>query len=69
MGRSRYALMTNEQGVVIDDGVRARFADEHFYVTATTSGVDRIYQQMLPWRNLGAILRLTRLAKSVSTAR
>ncbi len=49
VGRSRYALMTDEQGVVIDDGVCARFADNHFYVTATTSGVDRIYQQMLKW--------------------
>lgn len=49
VGRSRYALMTNELGVVIDDGVCARFADNHFYVTATTSGVDRIYQQMLKW--------------------
>ncbi|MFJ4142951.1 2Fe-2S iron-sulfur cluster-binding protein [Pseudomonas sp. NPDC089734] len=49
VGRSRYALMTNEQGVVIDDGVCARFAENHFYVTATTSGVDRIYQQMLKW--------------------
>ncbi|WP_397459018.1 2Fe-2S iron-sulfur cluster-binding protein [Pseudomonas asplenii] len=49
VGRSRYALMTNEHGVVIDDGVCARFADNHFYVTATTSGVDRIYQQMLKW--------------------
>ncbi|WP_213880434.1 2Fe-2S iron-sulfur cluster-binding protein [Pseudomonas sp. dw_358] len=49
IGRSRYALMTNEHGVVIDDGVCARFADHHFYVTATTSGVDRIYQQMLKW--------------------
>jgi sarcosine oxidase subunit alpha len=49
VGRSRYALMTNEHGVVIDDGVCARYADNHFYVTATTSGVDRIYQQMLKW--------------------
>jgi sarcosine oxidase, subunit alpha len=49
VGRSRYALMTNEQGVVIDDGVCARFSEQHFYVTATTSGVDRIYQQMLKW--------------------
>lgn len=49
VGRSRYALMTNEHGVVIDDGVCARFADQHFYVTATTSGVDRLYQQMLKW--------------------
>ncbi|HEY9237427.1 MAG TPA: glycine cleavage T C-terminal barrel domain-containing protein, partial [Burkholderiaceae bacterium] len=49
VGRSRYALMTNEHGVVIDDGVCARFAEQHFYVSATTSGVDRIYQQMLKW--------------------
>jgi sarcosine oxidase subunit alpha len=49
VARTRYALMTNEHGVVIDDGVCARMADNHFYVTATTSGVDRIYQQMLKW--------------------
>ncbi|MGE8326915.1 2Fe-2S iron-sulfur cluster-binding protein [Pseudomonas urmiensis] len=49
IGRTRYALMTNEHGVVIDDGVCARLAEQHFYVTATTSGVDRIYQQMLKW--------------------
>lgn len=49
IGRTRYALMTNEHGVVIDDGVCARLGEQHFYVTATTSGVDRIYQQMLKW--------------------
>lgn len=49
VGRTRYALMTNEHGVVIDDGVCARLGERHFYVTATTSGVERIYQQMLKW--------------------
>ncbi|HDS1735632.1 2Fe-2S iron-sulfur cluster-binding protein [Pseudomonas sp. BP8] len=49
VGRTRYALMTNEHGVVIDDGVCARLGEWHFYVSATTSGVDRIYQQMLKW--------------------
>ncbi|HDS1800799.1 TPA: (2Fe-2S)-binding protein [Pseudomonas putida] len=49
VGRTRYALMTNEQGVVIDDGVCARLGEQHFYVTATTSGVESIYQQMLKW--------------------
>ncbi len=47
--RSRYLLMTNEQGVVIDDGVACRFAEDHYYVTATTGGVDRVYRQMLWW--------------------
>ncbi|MBA1200292.1 FAD-dependent oxidoreductase [Pseudomonas capeferrum] len=49
VGRTRYALMTNEHGVVIDDGVCARLGERHFYVSATTSGVDRLYQQMLKW--------------------
>ncbi|XGA81245.1 2Fe-2S iron-sulfur cluster-binding protein [Halomonas sp. CH40] len=49
VGRTRYAAMTNEQGVVIDDGVSCRLADDHFYVTATTSGVGRVFQSMLQW--------------------
>lgn len=49
IGKTRYAVMAAEDGVVIDDGVAARLSEQHFYVTATTSGVDRIYQQMLKW--------------------
>ena len=41
--------MTDQTGVVIDDGVACRFHDEHFYVTATTGGVDGVYRQMLFW--------------------
>jgi sarcosine oxidase subunit alpha len=50
VGRTRYAVMTSEQGVVIDDGVSARLADDHFYVTATTTGVERVYRTMLKWQ-------------------
>jgi sarcosine oxidase subunit alpha len=49
VGRSRYVLMTDQAGAVIDDGVACRFHDEHFYVTATTSGVDGVYRAMLFW--------------------
>jgi len=49
VGRSRYVLMTNEAGTVIDDGVACRLREDHFYVTATTGGVDRIYRSMLWW--------------------
>jgi sarcosine oxidase subunit alpha len=41
--------MTNDAGTVIDDGVACRFRDDHFYVTATTGGVDRVYRTMLWW--------------------
>lgn len=49
VGKTRYAVYTNEHGVVIDDGVACRIAEDHFYVTATTSGVDRVYRDMTKW--------------------
>ena len=49
VGRTRYAVLTNEQGVVVDDGVACRFADDCFYVTATTTGVDAVYRSMTKW--------------------
>ncbi|MEX2648608.1 MAG: 2Fe-2S iron-sulfur cluster-binding protein [Alphaproteobacteria bacterium] len=49
VGRARYALMTDQAGVVVDDGVACRFHDHHFYVTATTSGAAAVYQRMLFW--------------------
>ncbi|CAI7991760.1 Sarcosine oxidase subunit alpha [Geodia barretti] len=50
VGRSRYVLMTDLSGVVVDDGVACRLHEDHFYVTATTSGVDNVYREML-WYN------------------
>ena len=49
LNRTRYLLMTDETGSIVDDGVAARWADDHFYVTATTGGVDSVYRQMLWW--------------------
>ncbi|NFV82199.1 2Fe-2S iron-sulfur cluster-binding protein [Magnetospirillum aberrantis] len=46
VGRVRYALMLDETGAIIDDGVAARLHDQHFYVTATTGGVDRVFRLM-----------------------
>ena len=50
VGRSRYVLMTDLGGVIVDDGVACRMHEDHFYVTATTSGVDNVYREML-WYN------------------
>ncbi len=49
VGTSRYCLMANAAGTIIDDGVACRLSDEHFYVTATTGGVDNVYRTMLWW--------------------
>jgi len=47
VGRSRYLLMVDESGSVVDDGVACRIAPEHFYVTTTTTGSDAVYRRML----------------------
>lgn len=47
--RSRYVLMTDSTGAIIDDGVACRMDENTFYVTATTSGVDGVYRSMLRW--------------------
>ena len=49
VARARYALMTDESGVVIDDGVACRLHERHFYLTATTGAVDQVYRQMTWW--------------------
>ncbi len=49
VGMSRYGLMCNDMGTVIDDGVIARLREDHFYVTATTTGADAVHRKMLWW--------------------
>ena len=49
VGKTRYLLMTNEAGTVIDDGVACRREERYFYVTATTTGAVQIYRNMLWW--------------------
>jgi sarcosine oxidase subunit alpha len=46
VGRVRYCLMLNDLGAVIDDGVAFRLAEDHFYVTATTGAVARVWAEM-----------------------
>ena len=48
-GTSRYLLMTNPAGTIIDDGVACRLDEEHFYITATTGGADNVYRTLLWW--------------------
>lgn len=46
VGMTRYAVMLDEAGVVIDDGVVARLSEEQFYFTTTTSGSSNVYREM-----------------------
>ena len=46
IGMTRYAVMCDESGVIIDDGVVARLGEQHFYFTTTTSGAAPIYREL-----------------------
>jgi sarcosine oxidase subunit alpha len=49
VGRVRYGLMLNEQGIVIDDGVCARLSGEEFWVNTTSAGSSRISAWFEEW--------------------
>jgi len=52
VGATRYALMVEESGVVLDDGVVARLAPEVFYFTTTTGNAPSIYRELSRWHVL-----------------
>ena len=45
-GKSRYGIMTREDGFVYDDGVVGRLAEDRFHVTTTTGGAPRVLHHM-----------------------
>jgi sarcosine oxidase, subunit alpha len=47
VGMTRYGLMLDESGVIIDDGVIARLAPEQFFFTTTTSGSATVFRELL----------------------
>ncbi len=72
VGMTRYALMLDEAGVVIDDGVIARLGPEHFYFTTTTSGAAAVYRELSRlntiWRLDCGIVNLTGARSTINLA-
>ncbi|WP_136440898.1 sarcosine oxidase subunit alpha family protein [Pacificoceanicola onchidii] len=46
VGKVRYGLMLREDGIAMDDGTAARFAEDHFVVTTTTANAVPVYRHM-----------------------
>lgn len=49
VGRCRYGLMLDENGMVFDDGVTVRLADQHFMMSTTTGGAARVLNWLERW--------------------
>jgi sarcosine oxidase subunit alpha len=47
VGMTRYGLMLDESGVIVDDGVIARLAPGMFYFTTTTGGSATVFRELL----------------------
>ncbi|WP_186062271.1 sarcosine oxidase subunit alpha family protein [Burkholderia gladioli] len=49
VGRARYGLMLDENGMVFDDGVTVRLGEQHYMMTTTTGGAARVLTWMERW--------------------
>jgi sarcosine oxidase subunit alpha len=53
LGRVRYGVMCNDEGIIMDDGVTARLSENEYYTTTTSSGAAAIYEWMQWWVQSG----------------
>jgi len=49
IGRCRYGLMLDENGMVFDDGVTVRLGEQHYLMHTTTGGAARVLAWMERW--------------------
>jgi sarcosine oxidase subunit alpha len=49
VGKARYGFMLGEDGMVMDDGVTIRLADDHFFMHTTTGGAAGVLAWMERW--------------------
>ena len=72
VGGTRYGISCDETGVLTDEGVIARLADNVYYFTTTTSGAALVYREMSrlngEWRLECGIINLTGAYSSVNLA-
>ena len=53
VGRVRYGMMCNDEGIILDDGVCAHISDEEWYMSTTSSGASGIYEWLQLWLQSG----------------
>jgi sarcosine oxidase subunit alpha len=49
IGKCRYGLMLNEDGMIMDDGVTTRLGENHYHMTTTTSGAAGVLDWLEEW--------------------
>jgi sarcosine oxidase subunit alpha len=49
VGKCRYGLMLDENGMIFDDGVTVRLGEQHYMMTTTTGGAARVLTWLERW--------------------
>jgi len=52
VGAVRYGVMCSEDGIVMDDGVTGRLADQRYLMTTTSSGAAAVWEWLERWLQL-----------------
>jgi len=72
LGRARYALLCDDGGSIVDDGVVCRLGESRFYLTATTGAAEQTYRRLLwlnaQWRMKVDLVNLTSAFARVNVA-
>ena len=61
IGKLRYGIACDETGVIIEDGIVVRLAEDRYYVTATSSGASAFFRSLFPISNF---INLTNYSKT-----
>jgi sarcosine oxidase subunit alpha len=49
VARSRYVMLLDELGVMVDDGIATRLSQDKFFVTISTANAPMVYREMQRW--------------------
>jgi sarcosine oxidase subunit alpha len=49
VGKGRYGVMCGPDGMIMDDGVTLRLAEDHFFMTTTSSGAAAVLDHLEEW--------------------
>lgn len=48
-GKTRYGVICDEAGIILDDGTVTRLSENHYFITTTTGNIDFVEQWLLWW--------------------
>lgn len=49
VGKTRYGLLCDDSGIMLDDGTVTRLAEDHYFITTSTGNIDFVEQWLTWW--------------------